>query len=205
MFLASWTALSPRSVRSSATRLMPVDHLHFPALKPSSRAQRRPVASRRFPPDREPVGLRGWLPDLARPPILRDLRPRSYILDEGWAEVGRTRASNWRKRGVDLLAQNAEHVSDPLFAARCEPVERRASKQHRTGAERQGLDYVGAPPKPAIDQNGTVDPSSKRGELLNRGCDVLQLASAVIGDDHPVHAKLNAMLSIFGAQQAFHE
>src|SRR5215203_5007187 len=115
-------------------------------------------------------------------------------LNEGWAKVGSPRASNQRQRGVDLLAQDAEHIGGPFFTTRCKSVERRTSEQHRTGAERQGFDHVGAPPKPTIDQNGAVDPCSKLSELLDRRCDVLQLASPVIGDDHPVDAQLNTTL-----------
>src|SRR5829696_6922621 len=130
---------------------------------------------------------------------IRGLAP----LDEGWAEVGSPRASNQRQRGVDLLAQDAEHVGGPFFTTRCKPIERRTPEHHRTGAERQGFDHVGATPEPTIDQNGAFDPCSKLSEFLNGSCDVLQLASPVIGDDHPVDAELNTTLSIFGPQQAF--
>src|SRR5215210_462083 len=126
-------------------------------------------------------------------------------LNEGWAKVGSPRASNQRQRRVDLLAQDAEHIGGPFFTTRCKSVERRTSEQHRTGAERQGFDHVGATPKATIDQNGAVDPCSKLGELLNGSCDVLQLASTVIRDDHPVDAQLKATLSILGAQQALHQ
>src|SRR3712207_6018974 len=98
-------------------------------------------------------------------------------LNEGWAEVGSPRASDQRERGVDLLAQDAEHVGSPVFTARGEPVERGTTEQYRTGAERQGLDHVGATPKPTIDQNGAVDPCCKLSEFLNGSCDIFQLAS----------------------------
>src|SRR5215212_6223582 len=72
-------------------------------------------------------------------------------LDEGWAEVGSPRASDQGERGVDLLAQDAEHVGGALLTTRREPVERRTSEHHGTGTERQGFDHVGSPPKPTID------------------------------------------------------
>src|SRR3954465_10197688 len=56
------------------------------------------------------------------------------ILDEGWAEVGNPRASDQRERGVDLLAQEAQHVGGALLTPRGEPVERRAPKHHRASA-----------------------------------------------------------------------
>ena len=153
----------------------------------------------------QPVRLGTWPLGLDRTSVLWVLRPRSChptILDECRAQVGGTRASDQRERRVDLLAQDAEHVGCSLFAERREPVKRCASQHHRACAERQGLHHVGAAPKTAIDQNGAVDPRGNLGELLDSRRDVLQLASAVIGDDDAVDAQLNATLGIFGAQQA---
>src|SRR4051794_39108480 len=172
------------------------------ALGLSSRLGKAPVQGRRH----WPVRLGAWPLGLDRTPVLWVPRPRSChpaILDECWTQVGGTWASNQRERGVDLLAQDAEHVGCSLFAERREPVKRCASQQHRACAERQGLHHVGAAPKTAVDQKRAVDPGGKIGELLDRRRDVLQLASAVIGDDDAVDAQLNATLSIFGAQQAF--
>ena len=63
------------------------------------------------------------------------------------------RAADQHLGQLDLLAQQLEHLARALLAARGEPPQRRAARQHRARPERERLHDVGAAADAAVDQH----------------------------------------------------
>ena len=78
---------------------------------------------------------------------------------------------------------------DAGFTSCRQPIERRTSEQHGVRAERQSFHDVSAAAKAAVDQNRGRDPSPALPEHIKRRDSRVELATSMVGKDHPIGAQ----------------
>ncbi len=98
-------------------------------------------------------------------------------------------------------------MASAVLAVDGEPPEHRAPGQRRAGAEREGLDDVGAAPDAAVDEHldAAVDRLDHLGQDVDRRRDPVELAPAVVGDDDPRGAVLAREHGVLAGQHALDE
>ena len=95
-------------------------------------------------------------------------------------------------RGV--LAQLLEHCPDPRGPTRRQPPQHRPPDEHRASTERQRSHHIPATAHPTIDEHlaPTRDSVHHLGKHLGRGHRAIELPAAMIGDDDPRRAGIEA-------------
>src|SRR5579872_3126131 len=95
-----------------------------------------------------------------------------------------------RERPVDLAPEKLEHPEHAVLARAGDTPKLRASDQNRARAERQSLDYVDSAPEAAVDHNRRppADGLDNAGKRADRSDRAVELAPAMVGDDHAVGA-----------------
>jgi hypothetical protein len=100
--------------------------------------------------------------------------------------IGRRAAAEQLQTALELGTEQPEHSARPFLAARREPPEDRPARADRSGAERERLQHVGAAPDPAVEEH--LDPLTgglgDLGQDVQRGRHPVELAAAVVRDDH---------------------
>ena len=109
-----------------------------------------------------------------------------------------------RQHPVDVAPEDLEHAGDAGLASDRETPQMRPADSAGRGAERQRLDHVGAAPHAAVEQHRDApgDGVDHRRQRADRGEGAVQLAAAVVGDDHAVDAVPDGRAGVLGVEHA---
>ena len=123
---------------------------------------------------------------------------RSIAPDHTAVDLGKRAAAGQGHRHFEFGAQQSEHVSDPGRAAHRKTMDARLPDQHRTGAERERLEYIGAAADSAIEQNRDAagDGGRHARQRIDGGRQRIERAPAVIGHDHRRRAMVDRSLRV---------
>ena len=108
---------------------------------------------------------------------------------------------------VHFALEDLERLPRAGLAAGGDTVEHGAAEQHEVGAERQGLDDVGAAAEAAVDEHAQplAHRRDDRRQRLERGERAVELPPAMVGDDDAVGAVARRELCILDREDAFHQ
>eukprot|EP00035_Acanthoeca_spectabilis_P023211 m.448294 g.448294 ORF g.448294 m.448294 type:complete len:557 (-) comp19640_c0_seq1:751-2421(-) len=126
--------------------------------------------------------------------------------DRFGVDVREGRGSHELHREVELSFQDLDHPSDALGSKRRHGIERRPADSHSLGTQCNRLEDVGPPPDTAVDKHlklglvviDVVQGSHHLGENLDGRPSKVELAAAVVGEQHPSAALLVGPHGVLG-------
>src|SRR5215210_90766 len=112
-------------------------------------------------------------------------------------------AARQAHREVEVRDEVLHDLAHPLGSGDPEPIDVRPAEQDRGGAQRQRLERVRAAADAAVEQHrhATVHRLEDARECVEGGDGAIDLATAVVGDDDPVHPSVHRATGVVGVKQ----
>ena len=131
---------------------------------------------------------------------------RPSITNDGHDLIDRRRA-RLPHGHPELVEDQLDHLVDALLAERAKAPHVGTADPHRVGAERQGLEDVGAAADAAVDEHRNASPyaGDDLGQRLDRRAEAVLGAAAVVGHEDAVHAVFNRQLRLLARDDALEE
>ncbi len=123
------------------------------------------------------------------------------------ADLLKRRAAGQSQRQIDVGDQVGEHVAHALFTCDGQAEGVGPAKQNGTRSQRDRLEHVRPAPDAAVKENGRpiadgVD-DTRQGVKCRQG--PIELAAAVVGDDHAGHPMVDGPPRVVGVEHALHQ